>query len=759
MVFSYYCMGLFFFSGAISSCGLLVSLGVGLGLSVLGVLLLLLAGLLLFKIQSMLREVPKAPDLLDLEDASERLRVKASRSLASLPKEISQLESYIRSAANDLNTIKTWPHKDQRLVETVSRKLERLAAAQNYMISELCEISEILEEEEHHLILAQESLEWIGKSLFSTFLDMESFLNLSHLSEVRPYLAVNDPRLLEITEESWEVVSHFINVTSAFKKAQILFKNNEHSRMKKKLESVQELLETFIYKSLKRSYRELGCLSEKMRIIHDNPLFPWVQDQQKYAHAKNEFGEIARCLEEFEKTFFWLDEECAISYMDCWDFLNESIQNKKSRVDRDYISTKKIALKDRARTYAKVLLEENPTTEGKIDLQDAQRAFERQSQEFYTLEHTETKVRLEALQQCFSDLREATNVRQVRFTNSENANDLKESFEKIDKERVRYQKEQRLYWETIDRNEQELREEIGESLRLQNRRKGYRAGYDAGRLKGLLRQWKKNLRDVEAHLEDATMDFEHEVSKSELCSVRARLEVLEEELMDMSPKVADIEELLSYEERCILPIRENLERAYLQYNKCSEILSKAKFFFPEDEQLLVSEANLREVGAQLKQVQGKCQERAQKFAIFEKHIQEQKSLIKEQVRSFDLAGVGFLKSELLSIACNLYIKAVVKESIPVDVPCMQLYYSYYEDNEAVVRNRLLNMTERYQNFKRSLNSIQFNGDVLLRDPVYQPEGHETRLKERELQETTLSCKKLKVAQDRLSELESGLSRR
>ncbi|WP_100933984.1 DUF1978 domain-containing protein [Candidatus Chlamydia corallus] len=747
--------GIIFFSQAIPGCGLLVSLGLGLGTSVLGLLVFVLGGLLLFKLQEVIQEVPRAPHVIEIEDTSEPGRVKAKDSLTRLPKEICQLKNYIRSVEKGLNNIKNWSNEDERLIDKFKQKLKSLGSAHDYVISEFCEIRHILEEEEQNIALAEEYLAFVSRGIFNTAVDMESFLNLNHLSEIRPYLAVSNPKLLEITEKSQDVVNQFMNATVAFKKAQILFKNNKHAQIKKMLERSHALIEALIYKSLERSYNKAGLLCEKVRIIHDNPLFPWEQDQQKYTQAKKEFEERSRCLEEFEKTFFWLDDESTISYTDRWDFLNESIEHKMLRVDRDAISIRKIALKNRARNYAKALLEKERTKEHKRDLEQARRAFEYESKKFYRKEYAEAETRVKVLKTSFPNLEIATNIREVRSRSPEIPNHSEDVLEEIDKEHIEYENKQRLYWQKIGSEEEGVRKELeGESHSLNQSRRVYSAECYARRLKGLLLQWTKDIRTVEAHIEDAAIDFDQEISKIELRHAQARLELLEEEINDIFPKVADMEELISYEEHCIFSIRTNLEKAYIQYNKCSEMLLDAELFFAEDERFIHSDAMLRDMRYQLQQVSERYKEKKQEFTTLEDRVTGHKCLLKGEVQRFQLEGLDFLKDELLSTAYDLYKKAGAREHIPVGVPCMQLYYNYYEDKETIVRKRLFNMTERYQNFQRNLNCLKFDSEVLLKEELYKPEEHEKRQEERESKEAELLLKKLQVAEDHLSELES-----
>ncbi|SPN73197.1 Domain of unknown function (DUF1978) [Chlamydia serpentis] len=754
--------GIVLFTVLIPGLSSIISLGTGIGSCALGGILFCLGLFLILKKEA----VPLVQDTFDeivveeggiveeqqvVEQQDIERKQQVETTIERLNQELSSFEGYIQSVEVGLEKMKSFPYNDEGVTENTKHKLKILTASLEGIIPELVDIRRILEEEEFHVVSMHKHFRAIGESLVNREIVARDYDldNLKDITACYPDCPIG-VRFINFFQKT---ITRFMNLTEAILETLGVAKIRDHGVAKEIFEKNCVLLENTVYGSLEKSYRNLGLMSAKMHLLHENSLFQWEDNKEIIEKKKQELTDM--CLHTHRKVFFGLSDDNVVDIttnVQDWNLSDIISRNKLSEMENSQEWNKKLALKNQALAYTNAKI----NLKNQKDLKQIESSFISSWEQFRRSEYEKAKNRLEVVKGFYPDIEsipeeqteseERSIILPLRSDVIKSAKELAGDFKSLQedaweslKEFVRNLRKN----QSLPRMTLEKKREIDDKLR------------DAS---NFVEATSAKIETLVKCFNKINPIFEEEVSKVEVRDIRERLDVLTLELKGITSQIESIESLIAKEELPLLPVRQALEKAYIKSDSCSKLIMVAKSSFEGDMRFesiyirwnhLVS--RLQEIGIAVKQEAGR-------FLNLDLDILEQKCLLQESKKKLEDAGLKFIRETAVEATSDFHsLTNKWEEMLECLSPYSKLYLKYHEEERAQAEAKVHRMTEKYRAFKMALEAMKFDEEALLSQEICIED--ESKQQESEKQALHLAYCKFRAAQSRLANLESEIVER
>ncbi|CRI32540.1 Uncharacterized protein BN1224_Wien1_A_00470 [Chlamydia pneumoniae] len=562
-----------------------VSLGVGLGLSALGSVLVISGFLLLLErrevsgvgLEGIPTGIPVGPSA---EPSSEEIqkKQKAKQILDQLPQELDQLDTDIQHVLSCLGKLKDLKCKDRGLLKDAKEKLQVFDFVWKDMMMEFVELQQVMDQESRYLEGLIHEVQSIAHKLFVDDVNIRS-----HLGESCGYLPSEDVRGELLKRFAKEVVARFMKVTRDIRKIAMAFNKNAYGAAKNAFDKAFGSLETCLYKSLTKSYRDTFCDYKRAKIL---------PDENNSARAEQRFREVKDHWEDLKETVFWVKEDGRIDIevltaVGGWpDRYPEHLilEKRKDKVMSHQLWEATMRVKEAEVTYsvARVAFEKDGSQQNQKKFQEKTKERLRCLKDLRDQECHRAQERLEKLTALYPEVSVS-----VVETERERKFNLEKAYGNLEERYQSVVQDQEDYWTEQKNREAEFRakgtkvrsmEEVAEHLQI---------------LENLLEDCYKRLSKAETFALGVEREATEEIEYTILSDAANRLKVLCEDIEDTLPRVEEIEMMLRMAERPLHPIKQAFTKAFVQYNRCKERLAKVEPYYKESPAYVNSEERLQ----------------------------------------------------------------------------------------------------------------------------------------------------------------------
>ncbi|AAF38593.1 hypothetical protein [Chlamydia pneumoniae] len=219
----------------------------------------------------------------------------------------------------------------------------------------------------------------------------------------------------------------------------------------------------------------------------------------------------------------------------------------------------------------------------------------------------------------------------------------------------------------------------------------------------------------------------------------------------MLSRVEEIEMMLRVIELPLLPIKQALEKAFVQYNSYKAKLTKVEPCFRESPAYITSEERLQSLDQTLERAYKEYQKRFQEPSRLESEVSGCREHLREQVKQFETQGLDLIKEELIFVSDVLFRKMVSCLVSTVHVPFMEFYYEYFELHRLRLRAQWMANAEIYSKVRKAFPEML--KETLEKAKAPREEEYWLLCEERKSKEKRLILNKIEAAQQRVKDLE------
>ncbi|AAP97941.1 HB1 protein [Chlamydia pneumoniae TW-183] len=664
--------------------------------------------------------IPEEVVIDDIDEESIRLQQEAEAALARLPEEMSAFEGYIKVVESHLENMKSLPYDGHGLEEKTKHQIRVVRSSLKAMVPEFLDIRRIFEEEEFFFLSARKRLIDLATTLVERKILTEQ-LERNNLRKAFSYL-YQDSIFKKIIDNFEKLAWKFMILSKSICRFTIIFENHEHGVAKSLLHKNAVLLEKVIYRSLQKSYRDIGMSSAKMKILHGNPFFS-LEDNKKT--IMKEHAEMLESLSSYRKVFLALSDENVVdtpSDPKKWDLSGIPCRDALSEISRDEQWQKKAHLKHQESLYtqARDRLTDQSSKENQKELEKAEQEYISSWERVKKFEIERVQERIQAIQKLYPNIleREEETTGQETVTptvqGTTASSDLTDILGRIEVSSREDNQNQESCVKVLRSHEVEMSWEVKQEY-------GPKKKEFQDQMGSLERFFTEHIEELEVLQKDYSKHlsyFKKVNNKKEVQYAKFRLKVLESDLEGILAQTESAESLLTQEELPILATRGALEKAVFKGSLCCALASKAKPYFEEDPRFQDSDTQLRALTLRLQEAKASLEEEIKRFSNLENDIAEERRLLKESKQTFERAGLGVLREIAVESTYDLRSLTNTWEGTPESEKVyFSMYLNYYNEEKRRAKTRLVEMTQRYRDFKMALEAMQFNEEALLQEEL------------------------------------------
>ncbi|SPN74159.1 Domain of unknown function (DUF1978) [Chlamydia serpentis] len=682
--------GVILFTISIPGFSSVLSLGIGVFTSVLGVLVFSLGILLLIINQGPLKEVSKQdspPSSIEMSDPKKPLNVGI--------RELNQAVAYLEKSRN-------WTDQNQDLVEKTEKQLKSLDFNLKNIFLEISDIRFFLEQKEYYFMEAQNYLESSAN---------EMILNLKLLSNTIVNAAIDESKIRQALKNAETLTFNFIDACAAFKKVQANFEESSFILTKHMFEKSLSSLEQLVFKNIVRSHKQVLFLNT----------YPTERPLQK-----------DHLLDQFKQNIFCLKEDGTI---DLSDAIHWALPARNSRKNIEKIQGHKLwsdthlyQMKLLKYLSLKSIYNNQPTEKNHKQLCKAKKNFDSQCDKLQALEYNRVEAQLKELKDLYPNVEVPINPSSItkEFPNVKPS--LQQRLNKIQEEANLCKKQQAKYFK-------ELEEKRSSHTDKSTAKKKNKCQKSLEKLQLSSSTVEQYCADLKASLKNINLVLDEKTTNTEILYIEKRLKALEEELKDIPNKIGYIEKLLSHREAMLFTTNEHLSNAQLQRNtySTSEITSASDTLL---KQLQDFDIKIQNISSQYEK---------EKELLFEK-----KNIFKQSVNTFEATSLNFIKEELLQNMSELQFMARSSASLRnAIIPSLKIYISYFEREYNNLSKKILQTVTKYKTAQHKLISDRTDSKSSSPQRVTLKEKD---INKRQRKEDLLVSQKLQILEERIRNL-------